>query len=417
MDYLPRVVDGEIRDALLSSGAVLVEGPKSCGKTATALQVAGQVVRLDLDRTARAAIDVDPAIVLRGTPPILLDEWQIAPEIWNYVRREVDDRSPAKGQFILTGSSVPDDEITRHSGAGRFAIRQMRPMSLYESGHSTGAISMSALLRGEDQQSPDPGLSVQDVVERIAVGGWPGWQHLSVQQATRSMRDYLTLIRDVDISRVGRTRRDPVRVGRVIESIARNVATEAAVTKIATDAGGAEGPIGRDTVAEYLDALGRLRIVEDQPAWNTHLRSRVAVRTSPKRHFVDPALAAAALQASPQRLMDDLNWTGFLFESMAVRDLRIYAQPLDGTVLHYRDNKGLEVDAIVQLADGRWGAFEMKMGQSRVDDAASSLLAFEQKVDTTRTGSPAVLGIITATGYGYKRPDGVYVIPIGALGP
>lgn len=417
MAYIPRAVDGELTSALNYSGAVLIEGPKACGKTATATQVARTAYRLDADRSAQAAADADPTLLLRGEPPVLLDEWQVAPDLWNYVRHAVDDRSPAKGQFILTGSAVPLDDVRRHSGAGRIATLRMRPMSLWESRHSSGEISLALLMAGEPARASDGDMDVPRLVDRIVAGGWPAQVNAAVPVAARAARDYLRQIREVDISRVGTTRRDPARVGRVLGSLARNVATEAPVSRIAVDAGGGDGPLGRGTVADYLAVLERLMVVEDQPAWAPHMRSRAPLRMSPKRHFVDPSLAAAALGAGPEQLLADLNWTGFLFESLVVRDLRIYSQPIDGEVLHFRDSKGMEVDVVVQLPDGRWGAFEVKLGTGKVDEAAASLLRFADRVDTSKAGDPAVLAVITGTGLGYRRPDGVDVVPIATLGP
>lgn len=416
MAYAPRVVDWELSTRLAAVGAVLIEGPKACGKTETALRVSASVVRLDVDPTARAAAELDPSLILDGDPPQLIDEWQVEPQLWNYVRRAVDDRQ-RPGQFILTGSAVPADDVNRHSGAGRFSTLRMRPMSLFESGHSTGAISLAALMNGNDPRSPGTDLDVRAVAERITVGGWPAQQQAAVPDGARAARDYLEQIRQVDVSRLEGVQRDPAKVGRLMSSLARNVATEAAVTTLATDSGGPEGPLHRGTVTDYLDTLERLLIVENQPAWAPHMRSRSVLRTSPKRHFVDPSLAVAALRASPDRLLADLELLGLLFESLVVRDLRVLSQPLDGEVLHYRDNKGLEVDAIVQLTGGRWAAFEVKLGQAPVDAAAATLVKFAAAVDTSAIGPPAALAVITATGYGYQRPDGVSVIPIGALGP
>lgn len=416
MAYQARVVDAELAQRLASTGAVVIEGPKACGKTATARQVAASEVLLDVDENARRAIAVDPALVLAGAVPRLIDEWQIEPGIWNHVRRAVDDRGEP-GQFILTGSAVPADDITRHTGAGRLTRLRMRPMSLFETGHSSGQISLRHLLAGDPPSSPDPGLSVAAITEQVAVGGWPGHRHRSVDQRLLAVRDYLEEIRRVDISRVDQTRRDPDKVGRLLRSLARNVATSVAGATLAADAGGADGALKDDTVREYLDALARLMIVEDQPAWAPHLRSKSILRHAAKRHFVDPSLAVAALRVTPQRLLDDLELLGFLFESMVVRDLRIYAQATDAMVYHYRDSTDLEVDAIVQTADGRWAAFEVKLGQGQVDGAAATLRKFADRVDIRRSGAPSTLGVIVATGYGYRREDGVAVIPIGALGP
>lgn len=416
MLYLPRVVDVELETRLAAAGAVVIEGPKACGKTETARQQAASSVLLDVDENARRAASVDPSLVLDGPAPRLIDEWQIEPGLWNHVRRAVDDRD-APGQFVLTGSSVPADDAARHTGAGRFSFLRMRPMTLYETGHTNGAVSLAALFAGEAQRSDDPGLTVSGLAERITVGGWPAQQGRRVADASRAARDYLEQMRQVDVSRVAGSRRDPARVGRLLQSLARNSATEVAVSVLAAEAGGADGALDRHTVGEYLTILERLMIIEDQPAWAPHLRSRANLRTSPTRHLVDPSLAVAALGAGPKRLLADLNLLGLLFESLAIRDLRVFAQPLDGQVLHYRDNYGVEADAVVQLTDGRWGAFEIKLGAGLVDEGAASLLRFRTAIDTRKTGEPVLLGVITGTGYGYVRPDGIAVIPIGALSP
>lgn len=416
MAYLPRIVDAELEARLAAAGAVVIEGPKASGKTETARQRAASSVLLDIDENARRAAAVDPALVLEGAAPRLIDEWQIEPGIWNHVRRAVDDRRIA-GQFVLTGSSVPADDAARHTGAGRFSFLRMRPMTLFETGHTNGAISLAALLAGEPPRSDDPGLSVRDLTERIAAGGWPAQHGRRVADAARAARDYLEQIRQVDVSRVAGSRRDPANVERLLRSLARNTSTEAAVTVLAADAGGGDGPLDRHTVAEYLNILDRLMVIEDQPAWAPHLRSRASLRTSPKRHFVDPSLAVAALGAGPERLLQDLNLLGLLFESLVIRDLRVLAQPLDGQVLHYRDSYGLEVDVVVQLAEGRWGAFEIKLGAGLVDEGAEALLRFRAAIDTRKSGEPAVLGVIAGTGFGYMRPDGVAVIPVGSLAP
>jgi predicted AAA+ superfamily ATPase len=416
MEYRARVVDAELRRALASAGAVVIEGPKACGKTLTARQVAASELRVDTDPRVPPAIAVDPGLLLDGAPPQLLDEWQVQPSLWNHVRRAVDDRHQA-GQFILTGSATPDDDAARHSGAGRFARIRMRPMSLLESGHSTGTVALSALLAGEPIRASGPDLALAVLIERVLTGGWPGLQSLGPTDASRAVRDYLATIQQVDVSRVAGPRRDPVKVGRVIAAIARNVATEASIVTLARDAASEGEDTARHTVSGYLDVLERLMVVEDQPAWSTHLRSSATLRKSPKRHFVDPSLAAAALRATPETLLADLNFFGLLFESLVIRDLRVYAQAADGAVYHYRDSTGLEVDVIVEMGDGRWGAFEVKLGASQIDTAAAGLLRFRDRVDTSRVGEPSVLGIITPSGLGYRRPDGVSVVPIGALGP
>jgi uncharacterized protein len=414
--YRRRIVDDELADRLQATGAVVIEGPKACGKTATARQIAASEALLDIDAGARQAAAVDPALVLAGATPRLIDEWQLEPAVWNHVRRAVDDRG-APGQFILAGSAVPPDDITRHTGAGRITRLRMRTMTLYETDVSSGEVSLARLLAGEEIRSADPGLTVSDLAREIAIGGWPGFRDLGTERALRAVRDYLEEIRRVDVSRVEGRRRDPEKVGALLRSLARNVATHAAATTLAGDTAVAGEPLKDDTVNEYLDALRRLMVIEDQPAWAPHLRSKYALRQAAKRHFVDPSLAVAALRATPERLMGDMNLLGFLFESLVVRDLRVYAQAADAHVLQYRDSRGLEVDAIVQTADGRWAAFEIKLGRGQVDAAAASLHKFVGQIDTARSGAPATVGVIVGTGYGYVREDGITVIPIGALGP
>ena len=416
MTYQSRIADTELDQRLSSAGGVVIEGAKACGKTATARQRAASEVLLDVDEEARRTIAIDAALVLDGKTPRLIDEWQIEPTIWNHIRRAVDDRARF-GQFILTGSAIPADDITRHTGAGRLARLRMRPMSLFETGHSSGMLSVADLLDGAPPRSPRTELSVRRVAELVSVGGWPSHLGRSPKYAQQANRHYLAEICRGDIERVDGIRRDPVKVSRFLQSLARNVATHAAVSTVAKDAGGADDSLRESTAHEYLTALERLMIVEDQPAWTPHLRSKSRLRGRPKRHFIDPSLAVAALRANPERLLKDLNLLGLLFESMVIRDLRIYAQAAEAEVLQYRDNTGLEVDAIIQSGDGRWAAFEVKLGAARVDEGAASLLKFVERVDLDRCGKPSALGVIVSDGYGYVREDGIGVLPIGALGP
>lgn len=414
--YYPRIADRELVSRLESAGAVVIEGPKACGKTVLARQFARSEVLLDIDANARQAIAVDPNLVLAGEVPRLIDEWQIEPTIWNHIRRAVDKRRDV-GQFIMTGSAVPADDITRHTGAGRISRLKLRTMSMQETRHSTAEASLQSLLNGEFIACPDPGLKLKDVIEQICHGGWPGNIGLSTKAHLAAQRDYLEEIQRVDIARVDGVRRDPNNVGRVIRSLARNVATLVNARTIAADAGGADGPLDDDTVREYLSALQRLMIYEEQPAWSPHLRSRSILRKSPKRHFVDPSLAVAALGATPELLLGDLSLLGTLFESLVYRDLSIYARANDASVYHYRDNTGLEVDAIVETRLGDWCAFEVKLGAGQVDEAAASLLKFRDRIDADKSKYPGTLGVIVSSGYGFMRSDGVAVIPIGALGP
>lgn len=413
--YRPRVIDAVIRDRLTSSGAVLLEGPKACGKTFTAEQHAASALYLDLNAQARAAIQVDPSLALEGQPPQLVDEWQLeATTVWNHVRDRANRAGP--GQFILTGSAVPDDDADRHTGAGRFARLRMRPMSLFESGESTGVMSLSDLLAGNRPTSPETALTITRVLETVVRGGWPMNLELEVEAAATANRDYLRSIAEVDIARVDPARRDPERARRLLMALARNVAMEHSVTRLTAEADAADGGLARSTTYDYLNAFERLMVIEQQPAWVTHLRSRARLRSKARTHFIDPSLAVAALSTGVDGLRRDLNAFGYLFESLVVRDMRVYADRLEGTVFHYRDSDELEVDIVVQ-AGGGWGAFEVKLGNAQIDEAAAKLLAFAAKVDTSTVGDPGVLAVVTATGFGYTREDGVVVIPIGALGP
>ena len=414
--YRSRIADRELEERLASAGAVVIEGPRACGKTSTARQIARSEALLDVDDEARRLARLEPAEVLIGEAPRLIDEWQLEPSVWNHVRRTVDDRQ-AKGHFILTGSAVPPDDITRHTGAGRFSRLRLRPMSLFEFGRATGRVSLSVVLAGGPVRSPEAKFTAREIAELVCMGGWPGHLRASTAEALRANGDYLAEIRRVDIRRVDGVRRDPERVDRLLQSLARNAATCASLATIAADVKGSDPPLTDRTVRSYLAALEGVMIVENQPPWAPRLRSRSRLRSSPKRHFVDPSLAVAALRADPEYLIRDITWFGFLFESMVVRDLRVYAQAMDARVYHYRDNTGLEVDAIVDAGLGRWAAFEVKLGTSRIDAAAKALLKFADRVDTDRCGQPAALGVIVHSGYGYTRPDGVSVIPIGALGP
>ena len=415
-EYRPRIADRELTERLASAGAVVIEGPRASGKTWTARQIARSEVVLDVDDEARRLARLEPGELLAGRTPRLIDEWQLESRLWNHVRHAVDDRQ-ARGQFILTGSAVPPDDITHHSGAGRFSRLRLRPMSLFELGRSTGAVSLRALLGGRRVPTAESRLNARELAGIVCVGGWPGHLRGSAGQALRANRDYLAEVCRVDVERANGVRHNPDRVYRLVQSLARNVATYASVATVAAGVGGSEGPLMNQTARSYLTALERLMLVENQPPWAPHLRSRSRLRVSPKRHFADPSLAAAALRADPEHLLKDVTWFGFLFESMVVRDLRIYAQAADAEVYQYRDNTGLEVDAVVDAGPGRWAAFEVKLGTGRIENGVRSLLRFAERVDTSRCGRPAALGVVVHSGYAHTRPDGVAVIPAGALGP
>jgi len=357
MAYIERLADAQLGDALERAGAVLIQGPKACGKTETASRRAASIVHVDTDPTVAPQVSVDPSLVLEGRVPRLLDEWQVQPALWNAVRRAVDS-ADGRGQLILTGLTAPGVDAVRHSGAGRFSRLQMRTMTLVESGESDGTVSLSGLLAGDAPRSTAPPLDFNGLLKRIAVGGWPGLTGLSDDAAGASLRDYVATIATVDIDAAG-SRRDPSRVLRLMRALARSTATEVTISTLARD----ESSLSRDTVREYLDALARIFVVEDQPAWSAHLRSSATlrkVRKVRKRHFTDPSLVLALLGADASALRQNLPYAGQLFESLAVHDLRVLAQPLGGEVYHARDSVGREIAAIVHLPSARWAGFEVK---------------------------------------------------------
>ncbi len=414
--YLPRTVDGELERRLKAVGAVVIDGPKACGKTATATRFAQTVFRLDEDPAARSLIHNAPGQLFDNPTPILFDEWQVEPAIWNRVRRQVDDRQ-GKGLYILTGSATPNEDATRHSGAGRFGVINMRPMSLFESGHSNGEVSLTALLEGQAQIGSGKHLDFMEVIRRVIAGGWPELVDADEEAARDWLAGYLTQIAEVDVQGLG-ARRDPVNIRRLLASLARSVGQATKSTELAKDVGGDDGPIARDTLANYLSALDRLHLIDNSEAWRPHMRSRARLRQAPVRYFVDPSLGLAALNIGSAELLADLNALGLHFEALVMRDLRIYAQPLRGTVDSWRDSNGHEIDAIVSVRDNKWGAFEVKLGHDAVEEAAESLRRFATKVDTSRHGEASFLGVIISNGsYAYRREDGVHVIPIGCLGP
>ena len=414
--YLSRVADSVLERRLRSAPAVLIEGPRACGKTTTARRRAASEVLLERSMASVSLASIGSLAVLEGNTPRLVDEWQLVPDIWDMVRRETDRRGQP-GQFILTGSADPPSEIKQHSGVGRVARLQMRPLSLFESGLSTGAVPLRALFEGEQCSAPAPSPALEDVVDAICRGGWPLCHRMDSDDAQDFAIDYLDELAKVEVSSVDGTRRDPAGVARLLISLARNVSSEAATSTLAADTGG-ERPIDPRTAAAYHTALGQLFVVEDVPAWAPSLRSRSRLRGAPKRQLVDPSLAVAALGADRRRLLGDPETLGLLFESLCVRDLRVYAQPLRATLSHYRDNTGLEVDAILRRRNGDWIAVEVKLGgRAAVDAAAASLLRLRDRVDPARVGEPKRLVVLTAAGYAYERTDGVAVAPITCLGP
>ena len=417
--YRARIVDGQISRFLSIAGAVCIEGPKYSGKTWTALNHANSVVYI-ADPSGgfrnREMASMDPKLILDGEPPRLIDEWQDVPGIWGAVRFTVD-RPGMHGRYILSGSSTPRREGIFHSGAGRIVSVRMRTMSLYESGDSTGSVSLRDLFDGKFEPRQTGDVDLRHLIHLVVRGGWPGYLDQSDSDAQLMCREYLRSLRAEDMKRVDGKDRNPDKVEALIRSLSRNVCTVVSNATLARDIKAFEDEtLSDDTVADYIGILKRMFFLEDQPAFKPGLRSSVNVGKSPKRHLADPSLAAAALGATPDKLFDDLNTFGFLFESMCDRDLAVYAQSLGGELKHYRDAKGREIDAVVDLPDGRWGAFEVKLGANQIDDAAENLISVSRAFDGSSRGGPSVLCVICGmASYAYRREDGVYVVPITAL--
>lgn len=417
--YLSRVCDKLLQEKLRRTGAVLIVGPKWCGKTATASEAAQSVIYMqdpDRGRSYLAAADTKPSLLLEGDTPRLIDEWQMAPVLWDAVRFAVDQRGMT-GQFILTGSAVPVDNATMHTGTGRIARLAMRTMSLYESGESNGSVSLANLFAGKPLEAGFSTLTIEDISHAICRGGWPAAVKMKSSENLKLAQDYVDAIIHQDVSRVDGVERNPKRVQLLLRSLARNVATMASNATLLKDIEANEGSFSMPTLDSYLNALRRIFVIEDQPAWMPSLRSKTAIRTSSKRHFTDPSIVAAALRIDPKALLNDFETFGLLFESLCTRDMRVYAQANDGEVLHYRDKNGLEADMILALNDGRWGAVEVKLGSRQIEEAAEHLKELAAKVDNEKMGKPSFLMVLTGGELVYKREDGVYIVPIGCLKP
>jgi len=403
-------------DALRSSGAVHIKGPKWCGKTETGIHhTRSQVYLQDPDKSPAllAMADSKPSELLIGDKPRLIDEWQMAPQLWDAVRFAVD-REKVRGGYVLTGSSTPKIRPA-HTGVGRIAPLEMSTMSLLETGESTGAVSLLSLFEGTLDIAQVAGLDVDDYAHIICRGGWPeAVVSESRGDAGRMARDYVLELLDSNINEMDGIRRNRTWMRQIMRSYARNVSGQASLSTIAADMQGE--PPSAPTLSEYVDALSRAFVLNDLSAWNPRLRSKTAVRTSPTRHFSDPSIAAAVLAATPRGLLDDFETFGLLFESLCIHDLRVYASALGGSLYHYRDKTGLEADAVVVLDDGRWALVEVKMGQSRIDEGASHLLKLAERIDQTREGRPSFLMVLTSTACAYRREDGVVVVPLACLG-
>jgi predicted AAA+ superfamily ATPase len=416
-NYLSRICDFDLQSALDAMGAVLIEGAKWCGKTSTAANAARSILLMqdtDNARSYQEMADTKPSLLLKGKNPRLIDEWQMSPILWDAVRFEVDNRGVA-GQFILTGSAVPADNVTAHTGIGRFARILMRPMSLYESKESSGAVSLADLFDGKHEIEGKSDLSIEQIAFALCRGGFPATINKSDATALRMAVDYVEAIINQDISRVDGVEKNPARVRLLLRSLARNIATMTSVQTILDDVESTETGISDKTFAVYYNALRRIFVVEDMPAWSPSLRSKTAIRTSPKRHFVDPSIATAAMRINPAAVLQDFEYFGFLFEALCARDVRVYTQRNDGDVFHYHDKSGLEADMIVQLHDGRWGAVEVKLGNRQIEQAADNLLKLKEKVNTDKMRNPSFLLVLTGGQFAYRRKDGVLVVPIGCL--
>lgn len=421
MAYRKRTVDLILEKKLLGKGAVVIEGPKWCGKTTTAEQVAKSVLYMATPNKVeqnRSLSEINPQLLLGGDTPRLIDEWQIAPKLWDAIRFEVDHRKGV-GHFILTGSAVPaSTEDIQHTGTGRFAWLTMRPMSLSESGESNGSVSLGDLFTEAKEIAAVNNLSLTDIAYLTCRGGWPNAIDMREDIALEQAYDYLDAVVKSDISRVDNISRDEERAKRLMRSYARHQGSQVALAVIGQDISANEiEVISEQTISSYIQALKKIFVIEDMKAWSPNLRSKTAVRTSDTRYFVDPSIACAALGLGPQDLINDLESFGFLFETLCVRDLRVYAEYLGGNVYHYRDKNGLECDAVVHLRNGSYGLVEIKLGGDKaIEDGAKTLNSFTEKIDTSKMKEPSFKMILTATGdYAYRRSDGIYIVPIGCL--
>ncbi len=419
--YKHRIADEILKRKLMGKGAVLVQGPKWCGKTTTAKQIAKSLLDLGNPGELSNAIEtlqIVPKKLLEGDVPRLIDEWQTIPELWDMIRSEVDNRGEM-GQFILTGSSVPMDENKRmHSGNGRYGWINMRPMSLWESGESNGKISLADLFGGNTFEPFDYSMDVNTLAFQICRGGWPQSTFMEGEIALDQARDYYETIYKVDIHRVDKVRRNSERTRLLLKSYARNTGSATSFSKMSADIKENDNAdISYETISDYIDALKKLFVLEDMPAWNPNLRSKSAIQSSDTRYFIDPSIATSALSLGPKDLINDMSTFGLFFESMAVRDLRTYADALNGDLFHFRDSSGLECDAVLHRRNGEYGLIEIKLGgNNNIEKGAETLKHLAEVIDTDKMKAPAFLMVLTGVGqYAYRRPDGVFVVPIGCL--
>lgn len=419
--YKHRIADRILERKVLGKGAVLIEGPKWCGKTTTAKQLSKSILDLgdsSVLMQSSQLIEIGPKALLEGKIPRLIDEWQALPTIWDCIRSEVDRRGEPS-QFILTGSSVlPEAEETIHSGTGRFAYIKMRTMSLYESGESTGSISLSDLFEGKSFEVLQNEMDIDELAYLICRGGWPWATLIPKEVALDQAFDYVDSVVQKDIQRVDKIKRSPDRARLLLRSYARNISQQISYATIRKDMlANDASTLDEDTVADYVKALKKLFVIEDLAAWNPNIRSKAAIRTSDTRHFVDPSIGTAALRLGPKDLINDLQSFGLFFEDLVVRDLRVYAEALDGELYHYRDSSGLECDTVLHRRNGSYALLEVKIGgENRINEGAANLLALAKNIDTNKMSAPSFMAVIIGVGkYAYQRKDGVYVIPIGCL--
>lgn len=423
MKYKKRVIDDLLDDYLKAMGGVLIEGPKASGKTTTGRHHSGSELLLSSAATrieAKQLLALEPRLLLSGTTPRLFDEWQVLPELWDEVRTEIDARGKF-GQFILTGSAVPADrENIFHSGTGRFARLTLRSMTLWESGDSPGGVSLRELFDGTKDVAALNSISVEDVAFAACRGGWPQLISRTDDNALEYARQYVEAVVNNDVSRVDGVKRDPERVRKILRLYARNLGSQTATASLLMDlADETNTSFAESTLRIYLKALREIFVIEDMPAWKPNLRSRTAIRTADTRYFSDPSVAAAALDIGPRDLLRDPKTFGFVFENLCVRDLRVYADSLRGKAFHYRDKNGLECDVVLHRRDGSYALIEIKLGgQEAIERAAATLSKLADKIDAGRMAAPSFLMVLTAVGrFAYRRPDGIFVVPIGCLQP
>ena len=417
MQYLSRIVDKEIDELMQIMGAVLIEGCKGCGKSTTGAQYAKSIIEFqnpDKRQEYDNIKNTKPSLFLNGEKPRMFDEWQMYPVVWDSIRTDVD-HSGLKGQYILTGSAKPSEGATMHTGTGRISRVLMRPMSLYESGESTGEVSLNDLFLGKDISGVSKS-SLENLASVIVRGGWPASIGVDEDIKYRFAKEYVKSLIHEDVKKIDGIERNPEKMQNILRSLARNVTTQVSNSTIESDVKNIfADDISRPTLIDYLNTLEKLFVIEDLNATNLNFRSKYALRTKPKKYFVDPSIATAILDINPNDLINDLNTFVFMFESLCIRDLKIYIESYGGNISFYRDENDFEVDAILRANNGKWAAIEIKLGAGYIDSAASNLLKFKDKVDVEKCGEPAFLAVLTGTDYSYKRNDGVYVVSIGTL--